>query len=109
MRHSEVTQPPIRSEFADDPDMIELIEEFVDALPGRVGALRAAFDRGEIEDAIRAAHQLSGACGGYGFAELGDAARELETRLKEAGGSTDLGQLRDTVNDLVGVCSRVIA
>jgi HPt (histidine-containing phosphotransfer) domain-containing protein len=74
--------PPIRSLFADDPEMAELVQRFVAALPSRIAKLReAAADpvaRGFFQ---RLAHQLAGAAGGYGFPQLSDAARRLELAI----------------------------
>ncbi|MEO1584779.1 MAG: Hpt domain-containing protein [Planctomycetota bacterium] len=100
--------PPIKSEFATDPDMRELVEEFVDALPGRVNDLMAAFEAGDLETVTRGAHQLSGASGGYGFPAVGDVARAFEHRLKALDSAEQLESLRNDVDGLVAMCGRVV-
>ena len=66
------------SDFADDPDMAELIDLFLDDLPNRVTSLRAALAAGDMAGLRRFAHQLKGAAGGYGYPTLGEAAAALE-------------------------------
>ena len=99
---------PIRSDFAEDPDMLELVEEFVCGLPERVETLRNSFETGDTELLERMAHQLSGACAGYGFAPIGDAARDLEARLKQLNAGGELLTLRAQVDELVDLCRRVV-
>ncbi len=108
MSNPESFGPPIRSEFAGDPDMLELVEEFVRELPGRAASLSASYDQGEIESVTRLTHQLSGACGGYGFGEIGEVARDLECRLKKMGSAAELLTVREQVDELVSMCSRVV-
>ncbi len=97
---------PIRSEYADDADMRDLVELFVTDMPERVRALEEAFVSGEREALQRIAHQLKGACGGYGFGTVGESAARLESALK---GSDELTALRKQVDELVSMCSRVVA
>jgi HPt (histidine-containing phosphotransfer) domain-containing protein len=66
------------SEFADDPDMVELIELFVDGIPAQIAKLEAASAAGDPDGVRRIAHQLKGAAGGYGFSTVTDAAGVLE-------------------------------
>ena len=74
---------PIRSAYEDDPDMLEIVREFVTELPGRVAALEARLEAGDLPGLETLAHQLKGAGGGYGFPQLTDAAASLEQSLKE--------------------------
>ncbi len=75
---------PIRSVYEADEDMLELIREFADELPGRAEALEECFQSTEFVKLQSLAHQLKGAGGGYGFDPITDAAGELERSLKEA-------------------------
>ncbi|MDP6554248.1 MAG: Hpt domain-containing protein [Pirellulaceae bacterium] len=45
----------------------ELVEMYVDEMPDRIAALERAFDSGDMEGLQRAAHQMKGAAGSYGF------------------------------------------
>lgn len=94
---------PIFSEFADDPDMTELVEAFVSELPRRVTALAECLEQQQLSELQRLAHQLKGASGGYGFPTLGEAAGRVESMLKAGGGSETL---RAGVEELISLCSR---
>jgi HPt (histidine-containing phosphotransfer) domain-containing protein len=74
---------PIRSQYADDPDMLELVKEFAAELPGRAEEIEGLLDRSALPDLQRLAHQLKGAGGGYGFPQVTEAAAALEQALEE--------------------------
>ncbi len=69
---------PLYSDLADDPDMFEIVEMFVDEMPSRSLDLRNAAADGSAEIVKGLAHQLKGAAGGYGFFAITDAARIVE-------------------------------
>jgi HPt (histidine-containing phosphotransfer) domain-containing protein len=94
---------PLISEFADDEEMMELIELFVAEMPGRVAALQSAFQQSAREDLQRLAHQLKGAAPGYGYPAIGDAAAELEDAAK---GQAALEDLSQQLEELVNLCHR---
>jgi HPt (histidine-containing phosphotransfer) domain-containing protein len=102
----------LTSEFARDPDMVELVKLFVDEMPQRVTAIEECWERGAAADLRRLAHQMKGACGGYGFPQVGLAAGTLEKSLASFGddaGVGDLEGLRGQVDDLIGMCRRITA
>ena len=70
------------SELADDPDMAELIEEYLSELPDRVRALEQACAEEDLDMLTRLAHQIKGSAGGYGFPTITEAAREAEALAK---------------------------
>ena len=94
---------PLFSEFASDPDMIEIVDRFVAGLPDRMGALRAALAAGDATDARRLAHQLKGAAGGYGFGPITAAAGDLELALGRGATAAELDPLHA---GLRAVCGR---
>lgn len=96
---------PIRSEFADDPDMAELVELFVSELEERTETIASAMDGSDWETLTRMAHQLKGASGGYGFPSIGAKAAEVEHRLR-AGETDDLDSLKNQVDELIQMCNR---
>jgi signal transduction histidine kinase/CheY-like chemotaxis protein/HPt (histidine-containing phosphotransfer) domain-containing protein len=75
---SDASPSAIHSEYADDPDMKEIIGDFVGRLGGFVEEMAAAIANNCCEELRRLAHQLKGAGGGYGYQSLTDAARVLE-------------------------------
>ncbi len=103
---------PIRSEYATDPDMIDLVQLFASEMPARVALVRSCWEEKRLNDLKRVAHQLKGAGGGYGFASVGDAAGRLESGVKnalEGRQNTDLESLRKQVDELLDVLNRVTA
>ncbi|MDX2116154.1 MAG: Hpt domain-containing protein [Planctomycetota bacterium] len=95
---------PIRSQFASDEEMRELVRMFVDEMPARIAALRDAWDASHSKQIESLAHQLKGAAAGYGFAIVGDAAAELESALRSS--EHDLSSVRAQFDALVDLCSR---
>lgn len=104
MHDPEPMGAPIRSEFAGDPDMAELIEYFVSELPERAAAVTECMRSRRWEDLRRLAHQLKGASGGYGFSPLGDAAAALEEDLDT---QADLDAIQADVERLLTLCGRI--
>jgi len=103
---------PIRSEFGQDPEMLDLIELFVGELSERVSKLREAWRTGQIEYVRMEAHRLKGAAPGYGFTPIGQAAGRLEHTLTDASAS-DLESLaqaaRAEFDELIDLCGRAAA
>ena len=94
------------SEFADDPDMIDLVEVFVDGLSDRVAAIEKALSERDLDSLSMLAHQLKGSGGSYGFTPITDSARDVETVLKA---DQDLEELREKVRELTDLCGRAVA
>lgn len=101
-------QTSIRSEFADDPDMQDLVLEYINKMALRVEKMTAAYEQGEREQLIRLAHQLKGSGGGYGFPILTTLAGELEQTLLNLG-EGGLDQAAEPFSALLDVCGRMAA
>ena len=102
----------LRSDFASDPDMREILELFVQEMPSRVRELRSSWERRELEKVGRLAHQLKGAGGGYGFGVISEAAAKLEKSIASLSGTPTPGVLNDMksqVDTLVDLCTRASA
>jgi HPt (histidine-containing phosphotransfer) domain-containing protein len=102
----------LRSEFATDPDMREILELFVQDMPVRVGELLGSWERQELEKVERVAHQLKGAGGGYGFQAISDVAGELERSVaafKAGAGRATADGVKSQVDALVDLCKRATA
>ncbi len=97
---------PLISEFADDADMIELVEMFVGELPARVAAIQNALKARDLAGVAHVAHQLKGAAGGYGFPTITDAAGELERSAKT---TEELDRLTEQVRSVADLCHRARA
>jgi CheY-like chemotaxis protein len=95
----------IPSAFRDDPDMADIIAEFVGLLPERLAEMRQAAGAGLWDVLRRLAHQMKGAGGSYGYACLTDAARELESHANQA----DVEGAMLALNHLARLCEKVRA
>ncbi len=105
-----MTAGVIRSEFANDPDMREIVEMYVQEMPERIGRLEEVWTGQHLDELKRLAHQIKGASGGYGFTPVGDAASRLEStlmRLSEGSTQVTLEQMRGQFGDLLDMCRRV--
>jgi histidine phosphotransfer protein HptB len=92
------------SSLADDPDLAEIVEMFVQEMPDRVSAMQARFDAQQWLELERAAHQLKGAAGSYGFNQLTPAAARLEAMLKQ---KRTEDEIRQALGELTSMCQRV--
>lgn len=75
---------PIKSSLASDPDMLDLVEMFVEDAEGKAQNFERLLEGQEWEEIKRAAHQLKGSSGGYGFECLTPLARDLEAAMNES-------------------------
>jgi CheY-like chemotaxis protein/HPt (histidine-containing phosphotransfer) domain-containing protein len=78
-RHSSTM---LRSSLASDPDMKEVLRGFVENLPKRVERLVDLVQKQDLEQLRQLVHQLKGAGGGYGFAEITRRAASAEKAIK---------------------------
>ena len=75
----------IASQFADDPQLANILPGFIERLPCQLDALCKALEEERLEDAERLAHRLKGAGGSYGYPTLSEVARSLEARGQSPG------------------------
>ncbi|MFQ5513564.1 MAG: Hpt domain-containing protein [Myxococcota bacterium] len=92
---------PIRSEYEDDPDMLDIVQEFAAELPERAAALEACLGGGDLATLQTLAHQLKGAGGGYGFPQITGAAAQLESALKAGAQATELKKDLDALCEVL--------
>jgi len=95
---------PIRSSSANDPDMAEVLPEFISELPEQVAALIRHLQEQNLGELRSAAHQLKGAGGGYGFAQITELAARAEQRVKDA---APLETIAAEVESLIRLIRRV--
>lgn len=93
----------LRSEFRDDPDMVELVGMFLDELGPRVESMRGAWEAGDAEGLKRIAHQIKGAAGGYGYPSISRAAQRLEASLAHRHADA-LSSARGALDELIDLC-----
>ncbi|MFN7020297.1 MAG: Hpt domain-containing protein [Phycisphaerales bacterium] len=104
----------IRSTFADDPDMRELVKLFVSELPSKLAEVLSALESEDLDGLRSRAHMLRGSCGGYGFAQIGAAAGRIESELiaLSADGverDSSIQSVRKQVAELADLCRRATA
>ncbi len=73
---------PIYSSLATDPDFADLVHDFVNAIPAKCKMIEQHIAMGELNHLQRIVHQLRGACGGYGFPILTEAASVIDESFK---------------------------
>ena len=93
------------SDFADDPDMTELVQQFLAHLGDAVERLERYRNSGESSALAALAHQLKGAAGGYGFTPISDAARAVEQGSQSA---TDAPARDASIGRLIDRCKAAI-
>ena len=94
--------PLVYSELANDPDLRDLIQLFVDEMPYRAALFEELFRTGDFEELRRAVHQLKGAAGSYGFAPITEAASTLEQCLRQ---EAPYEQTRNELHRLLRLCT----
>jgi len=105
---SAVPSPPspgvIRSALRDDPDIGELLLDYVGSLGAVVGDLAEQVAKGDVASVLTTVHQLKGTAGNFGFLEVTDRAREAEQAMRAA---ADLTAVTAAVDELIGALRRV--
>lgn len=95
---------PLYSSLADDPDLGEIVDLFIEEMPNRIEQLTDCLLRGDWDKLGRYAHQMRGACGSYGFHQLTPSAARLEQVARH---DPEEATIREAVDDLVALCQRV--
>lgn len=94
------------STLAEDPDLAEIVEMFVDEMPERIENILTCYQAEDWEGLRRASHQLKGAAGSYGFTPITPCAGVLEAAVKQ---TRPEDEIRKAVDDLVAMCKSVRA
>ena len=98
--------PPLHSTYENDPDLRDLVMQFVDELDGQVRSIRSACLSEDLATLRRISHQLKGAAGGYGFDPIGDCAARLEDDMLSD--EMDIAGLSERVEDLIITCRAAV-
>ena len=92
---------PLQSSLANQPEMHELIDQFIESLSGTVRDLETALDAADTATLERTARLLKGQGTVFGFAKISEAATELEEALM-AGDEPPL--IREKLDSLLKLC-----
>ena len=94
---------PLYSRLAEDADLGDIVELFVQELPDRVSNVLDRLDAADREGLRRLAHQLKGAAGSHGFDPISQAAARVEDAIRA---SQPEAEIRRFVQVLVELCRR---
>lgn len=96
---------PLVSTLGDDPDLGELVVEFVTLLGERIEALERAVAAGDRRRTEVLAHQMVGGAGSHGFLPISEAA----WRLEEAAAAGSDEAIAERLRELAALCRRARA
>jgi len=103
-RSSKMPIEPLASSMTDDPDVVDLLDDYLDGLVTRVASLEASSQASDLGTLQRIGHELAGSGGSYGFDAITAAGRALEHAARDRDPNVPA-----LCADLVGVCKRAIA
>ncbi|MCY2991538.1 MAG: ATP-binding protein [Planctomycetota bacterium] len=93
-------------DFADDPELGELVDLFVGQMPDRIKVFESQAQSRDWHALARFAHQLKGAAGSYGFDAITPSAVQLEAAVREAQSEE---RILSSAAELVSLCRRMRA
>jgi CheY-like chemotaxis protein/HPt (histidine-containing phosphotransfer) domain-containing protein len=73
-----VQAPIVSSLLSEDPEMLDLVEQFVNQLPQSVESIMEIYKQGELDLLKTEVHTLKGTCGNYGYQELFEIMKRIE-------------------------------
>ena len=94
----------IKSSFADDSRIMEIVPQFVAELSPKVRMLIDLLEQNDLPALQGVAHQLLGTCGGYGFDAVSRPARRVEQSIQT---DEDLDSITSGVQSLIAVIRRI--
>lgn len=97
------TGKPIYSTLGRDPDLVDIVDMFVAELPERIAAILQYLEHHDWEALRRAAHQLKGAGGSYGFEPITTTAARVEQLARQVAPEEEI---REAVEELAQICYR---
>jgi CheY-like chemotaxis protein/HPt (histidine-containing phosphotransfer) domain-containing protein len=92
------------SHLAADPDLVELVELFVQEMPDRINALETQARSRNWQQLTRTAHQLKGAAGSYGFKTITPYAARLEQAARSG---CQEEEILSSLGELLDLCRRL--
>ncbi|NMC19711.1 MAG: Hpt domain-containing protein [Thermogutta sp.] len=93
----------IYSEIGDDPDLRDLIQLFVDEMPSRISTFEDLLREEKWDELRRAAHQLKGAAGSYGYGSVTAAAAAVEQAIRQ---ELPFQEVQRRLEELIDLCRR---
>lgn len=82
MQSATAQEPLVSRLVRDDPEMADIVSDFVSLLPKRIELLRQAWQRQAWDELCTLAHQLKGAGGSYGYPAISALGATMEQGFK---------------------------
>jgi HPt (histidine-containing phosphotransfer) domain-containing protein len=101
---AEESMQSLRSNLANDPRVMRVLDRFISNLPDRVAELQNSLNDGNLDLLRNAIHNLKGAGSGYGFPAITQKSASAEEALKA---QRSLDEIRREVSQLIGLIQRV--
>lgn len=95
---------PIYSSLANDADLLDLVEMYVEDVPEFIQNLTDASTRQAWDEVASVAHQIKGSAGGHGYDQVSESASRLDQACKDAASVTEILM---HLHDLVGLLKRI--
>ncbi len=93
----------VSDEFIDDPEFLELVQQFVNGLPDTVAEINGSIAQQDWDRAQLLSHNLKGVGGNYGFPALSYIAQQINSTLKKK----HFHELEVLLSDLDKECQRI--
>ena len=94
--------PPILSSLlAEEPELADLIREFVKKLPDMIRNIEVAYTDNKLDELRREVHTLKGTGGNFGYKELFELTKRIEFEVV-AGNLAGVGELIASLVDVAG-------
>ena len=90
--------------LADNPRFAPLIKRYVGSFPTQVENIRAAYDRGQLDEVRTLVHRIRGTASNYGFPEVTAAAGVCEDSIRDRAGEEVIGA---ALEKLLGLLSQL--
>ena len=100
----EAHEEAILTKYTDDPQLVEIIRDFVASLDQKVADFRSLLTRREIGELERLAHQIKGVGGMYGYPCLTETASLIEQAAREG---QDVGLLAELIEEFAALCEQI--
>jgi len=97
--------PPVRSQYASDPVIADLLSIYLDELQQTTNAIMTAFAESNLFEVQRLVHQVRGSAGAYGYPDITQLAGQLDDTLRTG---AELMNIEPMTNELLGWCRAAI-
>ena len=94
---------PLVSTYADDPDVADILEGFIEGLDKQLSDMGNALSDDRFDDLKRFAHRLKGAGGSYGYPSLTDVCKILE----DAAAAKDRDAAKNMLEKVADLCRAI--